>query len=272
MSDIKQNQLGVEFGSRPKEQQGDSQKSLADANRDRGRYSGHGGSRGAAGYLDPDDANSNADFLGQRDDTLSVSPPDGGFKNITIAAAWDNRTVKDMSFMGKLLKKTRKVNVDLDLGCLYEMHDGHRGAIQAFGNQMGHYNDMPYLSLTGDERTGDKTGDDEAIHLNGAMWPKFKRILVYIYIYKGALDWAQVKPQIQVRVPGHKPMVVTIGSHHKQLGICAIAGLENVRNGIRLVNYTEYFPGHAEMDRAFGFGLEWDEGSKTAHDVVHDGA
>jgi tellurite resistance protein TerA len=59
-------------------------------------------------------------------------------------------------------------------------------------------------------------------------------------------------------------MVVTIGSHHKNLGICAIAGLENVRNGIKLTNHTEYFPGHAEMDRAFGYGLEWDNGTKAS--------
>lgn len=155
----------------------------------------------------------------------------------------------------------------IDLGCLYEMQDGHRGAIQAFGNQMGFFDQMPFMTLTGDERTGNKDGDDEAIRVNGVMWPKIKRLLVYIYIYKGALDWAMCEPQIQVRVPGQKPMVVTIASHHKHLGICAIAGLENVRDGIKLTNYTEYFPGHTEMDRAFGFGLEWDEGSKSAHET-----
>jgi tellurite resistance protein TerA len=246
------------------------QKSLAEANRERGRFSGHGRAKGAAGYLDPDDASINADFLSRRDDTLSVSPPTGGFGEITIGAAWDNCKAPDTSLMGKIFKKTKEVGIDLDLGCLYELHDGHRGAIQAFGNQMGSFNNMPFMSLSGDERTGDADGDDESIHINGAMWPKIKRLLVYIYIYKGTLDWAMVKPQIQVRVPGQKPMVVTLASHHKHLGICAIAGLENVRNGIRLINYTEYFPGHAEMDRAFGYGLEWDGGSKPA-DVPSSG-
>ncbi len=250
----------------PKPAQEGSQRSLSEANRERGRFSGHGRARGAAGYLDPDDVTENADFLGVRDDTLSVSPPPEGFGDITLAAAWDNQKVADESFFGQLFGRKKTADVDLDLGCLYEMQDGHRGAIQAFGNQMGFYNEMPYLSLSGDERTGDKEGDDEAIHINGQMWPKIKRLLVYIYIYRGAIDWAQCKPQIQVRVPGHNPMVVTIASHHKHLGICAIAGLENVRNGIRLTNYTEYFAGHAEMDRAFGFGLEWDEGSKSARE------
>jgi uncharacterized protein involved in tellurium resistance len=34
-------------------------------------------------------------------------------------------------------------------------------------------------------------------------------------------------------------------------GPAAAAGLENAGNGIKIT--TEYFPGHADMDRAFGF-------------------
>lgn len=256
-----------DFNDRPKKKP-DSQQSLADANRERGRFSQHGSSKGSAGYVDPDDLdNNNADFLGRSGDSLAASPPPEGFGEITLAAAWDTREVMDQSFFGRMFHRRKKVDIDLDLGCLYELQDGHRGAIQAFGNQMGSYNEMPYMSLTGDERSGNKDGDDEAIHLNGAMWPKVKRLLIYVYIYRGALDWAQVKPQIHIRIPGLKPMIVTLATHHRQLGICAIAGLENVRNGIRVTNHTEYFPGHAEMDRAFGFGLEWDSGSKAAHEA-----
>lgn len=52
---------------------------------------------------------------------------------------------------------------------------------------MGNYSIPPYLCLSGDERAGDAQGDDEFIHLNGKEWPKFKRILVYVYIYHGAI-------------------------------------------------------------------------------------
>ena len=88
-------------------------------------------------------------------------------------------------------------------------------------------------------------------------------IIVYIYIYEGAIDWAQVKPQIHIRIPGQSPMVVTPGTHHRELALCVIGGIENVRAGLRLTNYTEYYPGHIEMDRAFGFGLQWDDGRKS---------
>lgn len=251
-----------DFGSHTKKKEKTSSQSLAEANRERGEFSRHRGSKGSAGYIDPDDAG-NADFLGRNGDSLAASPPAEGFGEIVIAAAWDTRVVKDQTFWGRMFKREREVDIDLDLGCLYELQDGHRGAIQALGSQMGNMTDMPYMALTGDERTGRKSGDDEAIHINGAMWPKIKRLLVYVYIYRGAIDWAQVRPQIQVRIPGLKPMVVTLATHHKQLEICAIGGLENVRNGIKLTNHTEYFHGHAEMDRAYGFGLEWDSGSKA---------
>lgn len=70
---------------------GGSQNSLLEATRARTSFSGHGKSLGAAGYIDPNDQDMNADFLGRRDDNLSVSPPEGGFGDIRIGAAWDNQ-------------------------------------------------------------------------------------------------------------------------------------------------------------------------------------
>lgn len=239
-----------------------SQSSIEDANRSRVNFSGHGSSKGAAGYIDPNDQDINVDFLGRRDDSLSVTSPTGGFQKIKIAAAWDNQMIPAKSLVGKLLKKSKPADIDLDLGILYELKDGTKGAIQAFGDTMGSFNSPPFLSLSGDERAGDTLGDDEFIYLNGKEWPRFKRILVYVYIYRGAMDWAQVKPQIHIRIPNEKPMVVTLSSHHKGLGLCAIAGIENIRDGMKITNHTEYFPGHAEMDRAFGFGIQWTGGEK----------
>ena len=236
-----------------------AQSGLEQANKDRAEFSGHGPARGAAGFLDPNSQGSDNDYLGNRGDSLSVTPGKSGFGKITIAAAWNN-PADESSFLSKLINK--KKDVDLDLGCLYELHDGHRGAVQSFGNLRGNFNEMPFLKLSHDEQTGDRDGDDEWIDINGAEWSKIKRLLFYVYIYKGASNWAEFRPQIQLRIPGEKPMVVTIASPNDTMDICAIAGIENVRNGIKITNYTEYFPGQAEMDRAFGFGIEWTEGSK----------
>jgi tellurite resistance protein TerA len=179
-----------------------------------------------------------------------------------IGVAWDNVTVEEGGFFGKWFKKIRKVGVDLDIGCLYEMKDGTRGCLQAFGEKFGDFNKAPFISLSGDERTGDAEGHDEFLLVNGAHWDDIKRVLVYIYIYEGAPSWSNIKPQIVVDVPGENDLYVTLGAHDDNLALCAVAELENIRGGIKLTNRTEYFPGHHEMDRAFGFGLEWDDGKK----------
>jgi tellurite resistance protein TerA len=246
-----------------------SQNSIADANLDRARFSGHGTSKGSAGYIDPDDMLEEWEHLASRGDMIAVSPPPLGFPDFTISAAWDNRHVPDKSFFGKLFKKTHTANVDLDLGCLYELHDGHVGALQAFGNLHGSLEHPPYIKLSEDERTGNRSGDDEMITASGINWKYIKRVLIYTYIYSGADDFFDVKPQIQIRIPNQNPMIVTLGAKHLDCDICAIASLENVRNGIKLTNHTEYFHGHAEMDRAFGFGIEWADGQKDGAPPPH---
>ncbi len=242
-----------------------STNSLMEASRSRASFSGHGKAKGAAGYISDTDDNS-YNFLGTTGQHEIFNPQKGGYDKIRIGAAWQNEQVKDAGFFGKLLKKARKQGVDLDLGCLYELQNGKRGAIQAFGEMHGSFNQEPYISLSDDDRTGDDDddddGEDEIIFINGQKWPEIKRILIYLYIYDGAHNWAQVQPQIQVRVPNEKPMIVTLHTLKSEMGLCSVVGLENVRNGIKMINYTEYYPGHAEMDRAYGFGLEWEDGQK----------
>ena len=239
-----------------------SQDSLAEATRSRASFSGHGGSLGAAGYREAANNPDNCAFLNEPGSFVAVSPGAEGFESMLIGVAWDNITLEDSGFFGKMFKKARKVGVDLDIGCLYEMQDGSRGAIQAFGEKFGDFDGSPFMQLSGDERTGDAEGHDESILVNGRHWKDIKRVLVYIYIYEGAPRWSEINPQIILDVPGEDDLVVTLGAHDDALALCAVGGLENVRGGIKLTNYTEYFPGHAEMDRAFGYGLEWGEGQK----------
>lgn len=240
-----------------------SQSSIMDATRSRAKFSGHGAALGAAGYRVASDHPDNCEFLEEPGGFVAINTPNEGFEDIMIGVAWDNVLVEESGFFGKLFKKARKVGIDLDIGCLYEMQDGTRGAIQAFGEKFGDFDNFPYISLSGDERTGDADGHDEYIMVNGAHWDKIKRILVYIYIYEGAPSWSQIKPQIVVDVPGENDLYVTLKAHNDALALCAVGELENVRGGIKLTNRTEYFPGHSEMDRAYGFGLNWDEGVKS---------
>ena len=202
-----------------------------------------------------------------------MNPTKEGIQDFEIGVAWDNVKLtkphkKKGNIFSRLLGQEKQTKgkkaegIDLDIGCLYELKNGKRGAIQAFGDMYGALDQEPFIQLSGDERTGEAEGEDELIKVNGKQWDAFKRIVIYIYIYDGAQNWETVQPQIQVRVPEEKPMVVTLKAKREELALCAVAGLENVRGGIKMTNYLEYFPGHAEMDRAFGFGLEWADGQK----------
>lgn len=223
-----------------------SPNSLAEANRDRSEFSGHGDAIGAAGFHP--DGEVIGGFLKTTGEMAVVDPREHHFGEIRIGCGWQN-------VLGK--------GADLDLGALFELQDGGRGAVQAFGKMFGSYDQAPFIALSGDDKTGDAgSKDNEHICINGAQWPAIKRVLVYAYIYDGVPDWATVKPRITISVPGEKPFIAAPGAHDGQLPICAIAGLENSRNGIKMTNYTEYFAGHAEMDRAFGFGIPWADGKK----------
>lgn len=241
---------------------GSSVESLAKATESIADFSGHGASLGAAGYREASDHPDNCEFLGEPGQNIAISPGAKGFESMMIGVAWDNIRVEKSGLFGKWFKKVAKVGVDLDIGCLYELQDGTRGSIQAFGEKFGDFDEAPYMSLSGDERTGDAEGHDEYILVNGEKWSEIKRMLIYIYIYKGAPSWSQIKPQIVIDVPGESDLYVTLGAHDDNLSLCAVGELENVRGGIKLSNRTEYFPGHQEMDRAFGYGLEWKDGKK----------
>lgn len=244
-----------------------SKHSIEEATRSRAKFSEHGKSLGAAGFISPHDETQPADFLSQPGETAIVNPTQEGIKDFEIGVAWDrvDAPSEQKGFLGKVLGKTKSKKakaVDLDIGCFYELTNGKRGAIQAFGDMYGNHDSEPFIQLSGDERTGDTEGEDELIKVNGREWNQIRRIVIYIYIYEGVDNWQTVQPQIQVRVPEERPMIVSLKAKKQELALCAVAGLENVRGGIKMTNYLEYFPGHAAMDRAFGFGLEWEDGRK----------
>ncbi len=234
-----------------------------EANRYRVEKSAHGGI-GAAGWISPYDADQPADFLSKPGETAIVNQPEGGLPDFDIGMAWDNVAVERAhGFLAKFFKKNiQRKGIDMDIGCLYILKDGTRGAVQAFGDTHGAFDEPPYLFLDGDERTGDKDGRDEVIHLNGRHWEEIGKILIYTYIYKGADSFSEVSPQVQLRVPGERPIVVSLNARRAELDLCAVATIENIRGGIRLTTHLEYYPGHAEMDRAFGYGLQWEQGTK----------
>jgi tellurite resistance protein TerA len=242
-----------------------SSDAIANASKSQADLSSHGDAIGAAGVKETNFQDVQ-DLLDKNGESGIISPPSDGFGKIHVGLAWNNIVVEQSSgFMG-LIKKATKQGVDLDLGCFFELTDGTRGVLQPFGNLFGQYDQMPYIQLSGDERTGDSDGDDEYLTINGKQWPKIKRILIYTYIYEGAKDWSQIKPEISVNLNGglddDDSLVIRPRLKTSDLTVCAIASIKNVKNGMQLVTHGEYFHSHASMDRAFGFGLKWEDGAK----------
>lgn len=242
--------------------------SLTEASRNRARFSGHGQAMGAAGTVQQTGNVSPEDhFLVNSGDAAIINPQEHGFRPIRIGMAWDNLTSAGekrsltKKAAGKIIPGVT-AGVDLDLGCLYELQSGERGAVQAFGELFGRFDGKPFIALSGDEQTGDAPGEDEYIIINGAQWPEFKRVMFYAYIYSGTPSWDIIRPVIHIRVPGEPVISVQLSLSDQKLPVCAIVSLENVRNGIKAFNHSEFFSGHPEMDRAFGYGIVWEDGKK----------
>jgi tellurite resistance protein TerA len=240
-----------------------SSDSLKNASTSTDKYTEHGhNTQGAAGVIDSQ-AVAGQDALDKSGESGLIHPPENGFDNIHIGLAWDNMVVeKAGGFMG-LIKKMQKQGVDLDLGCFFELTNGTRGVLQPFGNLFGALDKIPYIKSSGDERTGDADGDDEVLTINGQKWPEIKRVLIYTYIYKGAVDWSKIKPEVNIKIiDSEAPIIIKPGLKTTNMTVCALATIHNVKNSIQIKTHGEYFTSQAAMDRAFGYGLEWEDGAK----------
>ncbi|CAM4147449.1 TerD family protein [Saccharibacillus endophyticus] len=193
--------------------------------------------------------------LTKRGDKISLEKKAGtnSIGEILVNLNWNQRQGK--GFFGKTS------GVDLDLGCLFELKDGHKGTVQALGRAFGSLNDEPYVMLDGDDRTGTKSGG-ENMRINGARLRDIKRIVVYAFIYEGAANWAQADGVVTIK-GGGPDIVVRMDEHGSRKGMCAVAMITNVGDQtFSIERLVEYFSGHRELDQAYGWGLRWTTGSK----------
>ena len=193
--------------------------------------------------------------------SISLEKKDGDFGEIKINLNW-NRSSQNSGgggFFASLRGKSG--GIDLDVGCLYEMENGSKGAVQALGNAFGDFRDAPFIQLMGDDRTG-SVSDGEWLRINGKEWRQIRRVLVYAFIYEGAPNWQATDGVINLYIPGEAPIEVRLSEEGGSKGMCAIALLENVGGSVRVNRKVEFFKGHSDMDKAFGWGMRWAAGSK----------
>ena len=152
--------------------------------------------------------------------------------------------------------------IDLDLGCLYELKNGRKGTVQALGNAFGNLNAEPWIALDGDDRTGANAAG-ENLRVNGAKIADIQRVLVYTFIYEGAANWQTANGVVTLRYPGNEDIIVRMDEYNNARRMCAIALLENNGgDGFTVEKQVTFFDGHAQMDKAYGWGLRWVPGRK----------
>jgi tellurite resistance protein TerA len=156
---------------------------------------------------------------------------------------------------------TRSGGIDLDLGCLFELQDGSKGAVQALGNTFGDYRYPPYIALDADDRTGSSAGG-ENLRINGEHWDRIKRVIVYAFIYEGVPHWGEADALITLKTPGQPEIEVRLDSHSDNLPMCAIALLENHGGAVHVTKLVDYYRNQREVDKAHHWGLQWQQGRK----------
>ena len=159
---------------------------------------------------------------------------------------------------GGLFKKS--TNIDLDLGCLYELADGSKGVVQALGNSYGSLTSAPFVQLDGDDRSGTNTGGENLL-INLDELGKIKRLMVYAYIYEGVAAWDKANAVVTLYPQDAAPIEVRLDEHSGQ-GMCGIALLSNQSGSLQVEREVRYVGGHRDLDEAYGWGMRWEAGRK----------
>lgn len=201
--------------------------------------------------------------LDKRRSVVSLDKKPTGFGEININLNWHQGAPQAQSsgFLGGFLGHKQQSAIDLDLACLFEMQDGTKGVVQALGNTFGHYQQIPFVELKGDDRTG-ALQDGEWLRINGQQWSQIKRVLVFAFIYEGVPNWAKTDAVVTVYVPNEAPVEVRLIEGSNDLRMCAIALLSNENGALQVKREVRYFSGHRALDQAYHWGMNWRAGSK----------
>ena len=189
---------------------------------------------------------------------ISLAKKGASFGEIKINLNWNKRT-KGGGVLGGFLGGNK--GIDLDLGCLFELKNGSKGAVQALGKNFGSLDQAPFIKLMADDRTG-ASADGEWMRINGSQWNDIHRIIIYTMIYDGVANWTETDGTVTVYVPDNAPIEIKLDEGANDRRTCAIVLLENVGGEISVKREVQYFRDTQDVDKGYGWGLRWQAGSK----------
>lgn len=176
------------------------------------------------------------------------------FGLIKVNLDW-NQTKKKSGIFG------RSTGIDLDLGAFVRSRHGQQYLVQALGNTFGSLSRPPFVQLQGDDRTGELAGG-EWLHISGQDWQEIDEVLIFAFIYEGTPSWENTNGVVSIQIPDQGPIETLLTEGSNRNGMCAIARLKNINGTIEVERINRYFPGHQQLDDAFGWGFNWRSGKK----------
>ena len=143
----------------------------------------------------------------------------------------------------------------VDLGCLYELCDGRRGAIQRLGELYGAFDRPPFVRLGRDQRSWSAPGESLYVNLDRAAG--LRRLLIFACASRGCLAMARIAADFSTgTVPPFRarPHRLTTNAH-----TCALAMITSVSvREVAVHREARSFRGYqTELDQAYRFGLRW---------------
>ncbi|MEU6271737.1 Tellurium resistance [Streptomyces populi] len=236
--------------------------------------------RGRSADFDSGSAASNAIEMTKRNHTVSLTRQGAAGGNLRINLSWRMRT-SDIGGpqRGSLLRNPLRtfkpemvqahtqsmVNVDLDLGVMYELTDGTKGVVQPLGSFFGELNAPPYVKLSGDDRFGSGSGETAFVNLDHR--DDIKRLLVFVYIYDQTPAFDRTHAVITL-YPSNGPRIeIGLEERHPQARSCAVVMIECNKGEVTVRREVRFVYGfQAELDRLYGWGLQWGRGYKSKAD------
>lgn len=228
--------------------------------------------------FDSGGAAANSIDLTRRHPTVSLTKQGAATGNLRVNLSWRMRTsdIEGPRHSTSLLRHPLRlfkpeevqahtqgvVNVDLDLGCLYELTDGSKGVIQPLGNFFGELNEPPYVKLSGDDRFGAPSG--ETIFVNLDHRDEIKRLLFFVYIYDQTPAFDRTHAKVTL-YPSNGPRIeIELDERAPQARSCAVFSVENLKGELMVRREVRFVYGfQAELDRLYGWGMQWGRGYKT---------
>ncbi len=195
--------------------------------------------------------------LDKKGQSVSLEKNTGESGEILINLNWNAKPVKSVGHF----RQSSSAGIDLDLACLWEFEQGEIGGIQALGGHFGNIHQFPFIELDQDDRSGSSVGG-ETLRINTKHLHEFRRILIYTFIYEGVPNWSHVDAVITIKSKDQPDIEIRLDSYRDDQFLCALAMLENINGRLQITKLIDYFSGHQQMDRAYGWGLNYVAGSK----------